>query len=55
MSVAVEQMIEDEQTCDAALGAKADEIRRRSATSREAFVDHDVVFARALSRLEINE
>lgn len=49
---AVEGMIEDEQAHDAALDAMADEIRRRSATSREAFVDHDDVFAQALSRLE---
>ena len=54
VSAAVERMIEDEQARDAALGTMADEIRRRSATSREAFVDHDDVFAQALVRLESN-
>lgn len=52
VSAAVERMIEDEQASDAGLGAMADEIRRRSATSREEFVDHDDVFVQALSRLE---
>ena len=52
VSVAVERMIEDEKARDAALGAMADEIRRRSTTPREAFVDHDDVFTQALSRLE---
>ena len=52
MSAAVERMIEDEQARDAAPGAMADEIRRRSTTSREAFVDHDDVFTQALGRLE---
>ena len=52
---AVEQMIEDEQASDAALGAMADEIRSRSTDLREAFFDHDEVFAQALSQLESGE
>ena len=52
VSVAVERMIEDEQARDAAPGAMADEIRRRSTTSRQAFVDHEDVFTQALGRLE---
>ena len=52
VSAAVERMIEDEHASDAALGAMADEIRRRFADSREAFVDHDDVLAQALGRLE---
>ena len=52
VSAAVERMIEDEQARDAALDAMADEIRRRAATPREAFVDHDDAFAQAMNRLE---
>ena len=52
VSAAVERMIEDEQARDTALVAMAGEIRRRSAASRETFVDHDDVFAKALCRLE---
>ena len=52
VSAAVERVIEDEQASDSAIGAMADEIRRRSADSREAFVDHDDVLAQAMSRLE---
>ena len=51
-AVSVERMIEDEQARDAAPGAMADEIRRRSTTSRQAFVDHEDVFTQALGRLE---
>ncbi|MCG7521809.1 type II toxin-antitoxin system ParD family antitoxin [Ruegeria sp. Ofav3-42] len=52
VAAAVERMIEDEQARETALEAMADEIRRRAATPRETFVDHDTVFAAALRGLD---
>lgn len=52
VAAAVERMIEDEQARETALEAMADEIRRRADTPREAFVDHDSVFAAAIRGLD---
>lgn len=52
VAAAVERMIEDEEAREVALDAMADEIRRRAATPRAEFVDHDNVFTPALRRLD---
>lgn len=51
VAAALEQMIQDEEDREVALGAFADETRSRLQTSREAFLDADEAFARARSRL----
>lgn len=52
VAAALEQMIQDEQEREVALGAFADEIRSRLQTSHDAFVDGDQAFARARARLD---
>ncbi|SHF39061.1 Transcriptional regulator, contains Arc/MetJ-type RHH (ribbon-helix-helix) DNA-binding domain [Ruegeria intermedia] len=52
VAAAIERMIEDEQARETALNAMAEEIRRRAATPRESFVDHDTTFGAALQTLE---
>ncbi|WP_170423994.1 type II toxin-antitoxin system ParD family antitoxin [Ruegeria arenilitoris] len=52
VAAAVERMIEDEEAREVALDAMADEIRRRATAPREAFVEHDEVFAPAMRRLD---
>lgn len=51
VAAAVERMMEDDLLRDAALGAMADEIRRRARTPRTDYVDADDVFAAARARL----
>lgn len=51
VAAALEQMIQDEEEREVALGAFADEIRSRLQTPREAFVDGDEAVARARARL----
>ncbi len=51
VAVALEQMIQDEEEREVALGAFVDEIRSRLQTPRDAFVDGDEAFARARARL----
>lgn len=55
VAAAVERMIEDEQARDTALEAMAEEIRRRAATPRQEFVNHETAFATALRRLDSAE
>lgn len=52
VAAAVERMIEDDEAREVALDAMAEEIRRRADTRREAYVEHDDVFAPALRRLD---
>lgn len=52
VAAAVERMIEDEQAREVALDAMAEELRRRAATPRSEFVDHEDVFRPALRRLD---
>ncbi|MEO1109704.1 MAG: type II toxin-antitoxin system ParD family antitoxin [Pseudomonadota bacterium] len=52
VAAAVERMIEDDEVREIALDAMADEIRRRAATPRSEFVEHDDVFAPAMRRLD---
>jgi antitoxin ParD1/3/4 len=47
VAAALEQMMLDEQECDVALSALAQEIRARMETPREAFIDKDDAFAAA--------
>lgn len=51
VAAAIEQMIQDEEEREVALGAFADEIRSRLQMPRDAFVDGDEVFAKARVRL----
>ncbi len=55
VAAALEQMIQDEEEREVALGAFADEIRSRLQTPREAFVDGNEAFARARARLASGE
>lgn len=50
VAAALEQMIQDEEEREVALGALADEIRGRLQTPRDAFLDVDGAFARARAR-----
>lgn len=52
VAAAVERMIEDDEAREVALDAMAEEIRRRAGTPRDAYVEHDDVFAPALRRLD---
>ena len=54
VAAAVERMIEDDEAREVALDAMADEIRRRAATPRDAFIEHDDIFAPAIRRLDRN-
>jgi len=45
VAAAVERMIEDDEAREVALDAIADQIRRRAATPRSEFVEHNDVFA----------
>lgn len=54
VAAAVERMIEDDEAREVALDAMSEEIRRRAATPRADFIDHDDVFAPALRRLDRN-
>lgn len=49
-AAALEQMIQDEEEREVALGALAEEIRNRLQTPRDAFLDAEAVFARARAR-----
>lgn len=51
VAAALEQMIQDEEEREVALGAFADEIRRRLQTPRDAFIDGEQAFDRARARL----
>lgn len=51
VAAALEQMIQDENEREVALGAFVDEIRSRLQTPREVFVDSDVAFGKARARL----
>lgn len=51
VAAALEQMIQDEEEREIALGAFANEIRSRLQTSRDTFVDEDEAFAQARARL----
>lgn len=51
VAAAVERMIEDEAARERALDAMGDEIRRRAATPRDEFLDHDETFAAVRGRL----
>ncbi|WP_223850331.1 hypothetical protein [Paracoccus yeei] len=51
VAAALEQMIQDEEEREIALGAFADEIRSRLQTPRDAFVDSSDAFALARARL----
>lgn len=50
VAVALEQMIQDEEEREVALGAFADEIRIRLQTPREAFLDAEGAFTQARAR-----
>lgn len=51
VAAALEQMIQDEEEREVALGALAEEIRGRLQTPRDAFLDADSAFARARARV----
>lgn len=51
VAAALEQMIQDEEEREIALGAFADEIQSRLQTSRDAFLDSNEAFAKARARL----
>jgi len=51
VAAALEQMIQDEEEREVALGAFADEIRSRLQTPRDAFIDGEQAFGRARARL----
>ena len=55
VAAALEQMIQDEEEREVALGVFAEEIRSRLKTPREVFVEGDEVFARARARLASGE
>ncbi|WP_299083245.1 hypothetical protein [uncultured Ruegeria sp.] len=52
VAAAVERMIKDDEARKVALDAMADEIRRRSESPRDAYVEHDATFGPALRRLD---
>ncbi|WP_299083304.1 type II toxin-antitoxin system ParD family antitoxin [uncultured Ruegeria sp.] len=54
VAAAVERMIKDDEAREVALDAMADEIRRRSESPRDAYVEHDATFGPALRRLDRN-
>ena len=51
VAAALEQMIQDEEEREAALGAFTEELRSRLRAPREAFVEGGEAFARARARL----